>query len=202
MLECVVNLSEGRRPDVIAALAAAAGADLLDVHSDRHHHRSVLTLVGRGARSAGSLALAVEALDLGGHDGAHPRIGVVDVVPFVPYGDGTTMADALAARDGFAAWAADELGVPCFLYGPERTLPEVRRHAFGALAPDHGPAAAAPDRRGDRGRRPRRCWSPTTSGSPRPDLDDGPPASPPRCAARRCGRSAWPWATACRCPAT
>jgi glutamate formiminotransferase len=143
VLECVVNVSEGRRPGVIAALAAAAGADLLDVHSDHHHHRSVLTLAGVGAPRRVTRA-AVEMLDLDGHDGVHPRIGVVDVVPFVPYGDDTTMAEAITARDDFATWAADELGVPCFLYGPERTLPELRRNAFGALPPDRGPARPHP----------------------------------------------------------
>jgi glutamate formiminotransferase len=63
---------------------------------------------------------------------------VVDVVPFVPLA-GSTMADALGARDDFAAWAAAELGVPCFLYGPERSLPEIRRQAWNGLQPDVGP---------------------------------------------------------------
>ena len=106
MLECVVNLSEGRRPEVIDALAAAAAPDLLDLHSDPHHHRSVLTLAGPDAARRVARA-AVETLDLAGHDGVHPRIGVVDVVPFVPYGDGATMAAAIEARDDFATWAAD-----------------------------------------------------------------------------------------------
>jgi glutamate formiminotransferase len=77
------------------------------------------------------------------HAGAHPRLGAVDVVPFVPL-DGSTMDDAVAARDRFAAWAASGLGVPCFLYGPERTLPDVRRQAFSGLAPDAGPAQPHP----------------------------------------------------------
>jgi glutamate formiminotransferase len=63
---------------------------------------------------------------------------VVDVVPFVPLA-GSLLGDAVAARDAFAAWFAGELGVPCFRYGPERTLPEVRRRAFRDLAPDLGP---------------------------------------------------------------
>jgi glutamate formiminotransferase len=73
----------------------------------------------------------------------HPRLGVVDVVPFVPL-DGESMASAVGARDAFAAWAASELGVPCFLYGPERSLPEVRRRAFVDLRPDTGPPAPHP----------------------------------------------------------
>ena len=137
MLECVVNISEGQDLTAIAAIAAAAGSALLDVHTDADHHRSVLTLVGEDAPRSVA-AEAVDRLDLGVHEGAHPRIGVVDVVPFVAL-DGSSATDAREARDRFARWAADELAVPCFCYGPERTLPDVRRHAFGELAPDVGP---------------------------------------------------------------
>jgi glutamate formiminotransferase len=142
VLECVVNISEGRDLQVIGAIAAAAGRDLLDVHTDPDHHRSVLTLVGTDAvRSVAREAIA--RLDLRDHAGAHPRIGVVDVVPFVAL-DGSTPAEALAARDAFTVWAADELGVPCFRYGSERTLPEVRRLAFVGLDPDTGPPSPHP----------------------------------------------------------
>jgi glutamate formiminotransferase len=124
VLECVVNISEGRRSDVIAALAAAAGPDLLDVHVDGHHHRSVLTMVGEDAPRRVATK-AFEALDLRRHRGVHPRLGVVDVVPFVPL-EGSTMADAVAARDRYAAWSP----VPCVRYGGEGpTLPELRRTA-------------------------------------------------------------------------
>ncbi|WP_421121022.1 glutamate formiminotransferase [Aquihabitans daechungensis] len=142
MLECVVNISEGRDRNVIDAIARKAGADLLDVHTDADHHRSVLTLVGEAAPRAVARE-AVARLDLTSHRGAHPRIGVVDVVPFVPL-DGSSTADALAARDAFGAWAAAELGVPSFRYGPERTLPDVRRGAFTTLKPDDGPAEPHP----------------------------------------------------------
>lgn len=142
MLECVVNISEGRDRSVIDAIAATAGAGLLDVHTDADHHRSVLTLLGEDAPRAVARA-AVERLDLRRHDGAHPRIGVVDVVPFVAL-DGSTEHDALAARDAFCAWAGAELAVPCFRYGHERTLPEIRRAAFGELAPDCGPPEPHP----------------------------------------------------------
>ena len=148
MLECVVNVSEGRRPQPLAALSAAAGAALLDVHTDPHHNRAVLTLAGpRVEEAARAVArAAVELLDLGSHSGVHPRLGVVDVVPFVPLDDhdGADLGPALRARDGFASWAGDELALPCFLYGPERTLPEVRRRAFSALPPDTGPASPHP----------------------------------------------------------
>jgi glutamate formiminotransferase len=142
MLECVVNVSEGREPVVLSELAEAAGADLLDRHADPDHHRSVFTLVGTDAPRR-LAAAAVERLDLRRHEGVHPRLGVVDVVPFAPL-PGATLADAVAARDGFAAWFASELAVPCFLYGPERSLPEVRRRAFGDLLPDTGPPAPHP----------------------------------------------------------
>ncbi|MHB8671547.1 MAG: glutamate formimidoyltransferase [Acidimicrobiales bacterium] len=141
-LECVVNLSEGRSDSVLGRLADAAGPCLLDRHTDPHHHRSVFTLGGPAAEiEAAARALAVAAvseLDLSHHSGVHPRIGVLDVVPFVPL-DGTSMADAILLRDGFARWAGAELGLPCFLYGPERTLPDIRTAAFRTLWPDTGP---------------------------------------------------------------
>lgn len=142
MLECVVNISEGRDLAVIEALTAAAGGDLLDVHRDPHHHRSVWTLVGERAPRAVAAA-AVTRIDLRRHDGVHPRLGAVDVVPFVPLGD-TPFTEAVAARDRFAAWAGRELGLPCFAYGPERSLPDVRRQAFAELGPTTGPAEAHP----------------------------------------------------------
>jgi glutamate formiminotransferase len=147
VLECVINISEGRRRSVVDLVARNAGRGLLDVHVDPDHHRSVLTVVGEEAARAVAAA-AVLALDLRAHQGAHPRLGVVDVVPFVPLG-GASLADAVAARDRWAAWMAHELGVPCFLYGPERSLPEVRRRAFVDLAPDLAPPAVAGDAAGD-----------------------------------------------------
>jgi glutamate formiminotransferase len=142
VLECVVNVSEGRREDRLGIIAAAAGVALLDVHRDSDHHRAVLTLVGTDAPRRVAAA-AVAELDLRAHDGVHPRLGVVDVVPFVPLG-AATMADAVNARDAFAAWAGDDLGVPCFLYGEERSLPHVRREAWSTLAPDTGPREPHP----------------------------------------------------------
>ncbi len=142
MLECVVNVSEGRDRTVHETLAAVCGDDLLDLHTDTDHHRAVFTLVGTHAPRR-LAAAAVEHLDLRGHIGAHPRLGVVDVVPFVPLAD-ATFADALAARDAFANWAAAELDLPCFYYGPERSLPELRRGAFTTLSPDVGPTVPHP----------------------------------------------------------
>jgi glutamate formiminotransferase len=142
VLECVVNVSEGRDQAVLDRLAAVAGSALLDLHADPHHHRSVFTLVGTEAPRALTEA-ALSALDLRSHGGVHPRLGVVDVVPFVAL-DGSSAGDALAARDDFARWLAHQHGVPCFLYGPERSLPEVRRRAFRDLSPDLGPRAPHP----------------------------------------------------------
>jgi glutamate formiminotransferase / 5-formyltetrahydrofolate cyclo-ligase len=145
VLECVVNVSEGRDGAVISRLAAAAGQCLLDVHTDPHHHRSVLTLAGADVEDAARAvtAEAVARLDLRSHGGAHPRLGVVDVVPFVPL-EGSTIVDAVAARDRFLEWAGTELALPGFAYGPERTLPEVRRSAWVTLAPDAGPTTPHP----------------------------------------------------------
>ena len=137
MLECVINVSEGRRSDVVTAVAAAAGDAILDLHSDPDHHRSVITVVGEETARRVA-AVTVDTIDLAAHRGAHPRIGALDVVPFVPLA-GTGLDDAIAARNRFAHWAARELELPCFLYGPERSLPEVRRGAFTTLRPDTGP---------------------------------------------------------------
>jgi glutamate formiminotransferase len=154
VLECVVNISEGLRPDVVAAVAAACGPALLDVHSDPDHHRSVLTLAGSEAAATGAARAlaraAVERIDLSVHAGVHPRLGAVDVVPFVPLDN--PGPDGLAAAGEIArAWAqemAEALAVPVFLYGaadPEgRSLPDLRRLAFRGRAPDFGPAEPHP----------------------------------------------------------
>jgi glutamate formiminotransferase / 5-formyltetrahydrofolate cyclo-ligase len=133
-----VNISEGRDQATLGALGDAAGPDLLDVHRDPDHNRTVLTLVGEAAPRAVA-QVAVARLDLRRHEGVHPRIGVVDVVPFVPLAD-AALSDACRARDDFARWIARELDVPAFLYGSGRSLPDIRRAAFGGLVPDHGPA--------------------------------------------------------------
>ncbi len=151
MLECVVNISEGRDHSTIEALKAAAGDCLLDVHEDASHHRSVFTLAGDTVEDAArELAKgAIAHIDLTRHEGAHPRLGVVDVVPFVPLGpegarsDGD-LSEAIRARDAFCAWAAAKLSLPCFLYGPERSLPDVRKHAFSSLLPQCGPRKPHP----------------------------------------------------------
>ena len=136
MLECVINISEGRNHAIIDSLAQSCAGDLLDIHSDPDHNRSVFTLVGVEAPRALARA-AVATLSLGDHSGVHPRIGVVDVVPFVPLVD-STMHDAQKARDEFAAWATEELHVQSLLYGTERTLPDIRKNAWTSLFPEVG----------------------------------------------------------------
>ncbi|MGH2706352.1 MAG: glutamate formimidoyltransferase [Actinomycetota bacterium] len=152
ILECVPNLSEGRRPEVIERLANAArlpGVSLLDLHADADHNRCVLTLAGSKAgliEAVLALAyVAVEGIDLAMHEGVHPRLGALDVVPFVPVAGGPgggSMSDAAEAAHGCADRIWSELLVPCFFYGgaspSRRTLPEIRRAAFSSLAADLG----------------------------------------------------------------
>jgi glutamate formiminotransferase / 5-formyltetrahydrofolate cyclo-ligase len=149
LAECVINISEGRDRQTIDALCAAGAGTLLDLHCDPEHHRSVLTLAGPLGIVEGDarqvVASAVALIDLRSHHGIHPRLGAADVVPFVPLvGDASGWARALDARDRFARWAGTELQVPCFLYGPERSLPDVRRLAFHPLRPDSGPGTPHP----------------------------------------------------------
>ena len=139
MLECVINISEGRNRDVLRELAAVCADELLDVHVDPDHNRSVFTLLGIDAPRR-LARQGVELLQLDEHQGVHPRLGVVDVVPFIPLND-STMDEAIAARNAFAKWASSELSVPCFLYGTERSLPEIRRDAWTHLQPQCGPNA-------------------------------------------------------------
>lgn len=157
-LECVPNVSEGRRLDVVARLAGAAaaapGVRLLDVSSDPDHNRSVLTLAGEAAGLQAALLNLYEAalaeIDLTRHQGVHPRVGAVDVVPFVPLGD-TPMAAAVAAAERLAPEVARRFGLPVYLYEraarrPERTaLADVRRGGFEGFAAKIADPVWAPD---------------------------------------------------------
>lgn len=138
VLECVVNVSEGGDATVLAALTDSIAPFLLDVHSDADHNRSVFTLIGEEAPRL-LASRAMDLMNINDHSGVHPRLGVIDVVPFVPLFD-AHWSDAVRARNDFAQWAATELQVPCFLYGDERTLPDIRRTAWGSLMPDVGPS--------------------------------------------------------------
>jgi glutamate formiminotransferase/glutamate formiminotransferase/formiminotetrahydrofolate cyclodeaminase len=160
-LETVPNFSEGRDRATIDALAAALGehADLLDVHADVDHHRSVFTLVGTEEELADSLlagvACAKERIDLRRHEGAHPRIGAADVVPLVPLRP-EDMPRAQSAAKTVAVRIADELELPVFLYGilgggigPAHfrrggTEELQRRITSGEVRPDFGPEQLHP----------------------------------------------------------
>ena len=160
LVECVPNFSEGRRPEILAGLAAAVrgvpGVRLLDVSADPDHNRAVFTIIGgpeavyeAAYRSA---AAAVAALDLRTHTGVHPRIGAVDVVPFVPlYAASLAECVALARRLGESL--ATRFDLPVYLYAAaasdpaRRTLAAIRRSGFEWL---HA-AISAPDRRPDFG---------------------------------------------------
>ncbi len=150
VLECVVNISEGTQGAHLSAFREITRPALLDLHADAFHNRAVLTLAGPTDDLHEVIAaltrLTLATLDLARHEGVHPRLGVVDVVPFVdladPWAPATTAS--IAARDRYARWAAQELDLPCFLYGPERTLPEIRRNAWRTLDPDVGPRRPHP----------------------------------------------------------
>jgi glutamate formiminotransferase len=163
LIESVPNISEGRRPEVVEAAVEALkrtpGLRVLDVSSDTDHNRSVLTLAGdETSLREGLLALfgvAVERIDLRTHQGEHPRMGAVDVVPFIPI-EGATMADCVALAKDVARAVAERYGVPIFLYEEasaaayRKNLEDIRRGEFEGLAtkmadpqwrPDFGPEA-------------------------------------------------------------
>jgi glutamate formiminotransferase / 5-formyltetrahydrofolate cyclo-ligase len=167
LIECIPNVSEGRRDDVVAAIAAAAvkaapGVVLLDRTSDPDHNRSVLTFLGDGEPLVAAMTALVEAslaaIDLRTHKGAHPRLGAVDVVPFVPV-RGATAAECVGLAKSLGKTLAERFGLPVFLYedaasSPERqNLATIRKGEFEGLAkkmqdpawkPDFGPSAPHP----------------------------------------------------------
>jgi glutamate formiminotransferase / 5-formyltetrahydrofolate cyclo-ligase len=158
IVECVPNVSEGRRPEVVDAIVGAIrtvpGVRLLDRSSDASHNRSVLTMAGEPAAvKAAVLALfevAQRLIDLRTHRGEHPRMGAVDVVPFIPI-EGVTMAECVTLARETAAAVAERFKVPVFLYEaaastPARTnLEDIRRGEFEGLAAKMADAEWAPD---------------------------------------------------------
>jgi glutamate formiminotransferase / 5-formyltetrahydrofolate cyclo-ligase len=158
IIESIPNVSEGRRPDVIERLAAAVratpGARLLDHSSDASHNRSVFTLAGDAASVRAAIlalyAVAVDTIDLRTHRGEHPRLGAVDVVPFVPI-EGVSMADCVALAKDVAAAVAERYRVPVFLYEEASTNParknleDIRRGEFEGLAAKMSSPGWAPD---------------------------------------------------------
>jgi len=166
IIECVPNVSEGRDRAAIDAMAAAVrsapGVRLLDVSSDGAHNRSVLSFVGDAAAvKVAVLSLFREALariDLRAHRGEHPRMGAVDVVPFIPV-QGSSLEECVALSRDVGSAIASEFGVPVYLYEDSasaehrRNLAEVRKGQFEGFAekmkdprwaPDFGPPAPHP----------------------------------------------------------
>ena len=165
IVECVPNVSEGRRVDVIdglaSVIAATPGIRLLDRTSDPDHNRSVFTFAGDpDAVESAALALidaTYAVVDMRGHKGEHPRLGAVDVVPFVPLA-GVTMDDCVAMAHRVGRAVAAKHGVPVFYYAkaatrPERVrLPDIRKPEYEGLAafletthvPDAGPRTLHP----------------------------------------------------------
>lgn len=151
IVECVPNVSEGRRRPTLDALSAivssVTGVKLLDVDPDESHNRAVFTFVGPAtavAEAAFALAKkACELIDLNHHEGEHPRMGATDVIPFVPV-LGVTMQDCVALAMAVGERIGRELGIPVFLYGeaasrPERrSLPNVRKGEFEGLREEIG----------------------------------------------------------------
>ncbi len=161
LVESVPNVSEGRRSEVVDRLAAVVagtpGVHLLDRTSDASHNRSVLTMAGEPDAVSGALehltAEAVATIDMEHQSGEHPRIGAVDVVPFVPLGT-TTMDEAVALARAFGARVADRFGIPVYLYARAATRPDrekladVRRGQYEGL---RDAIAGDPDRQPDFG---------------------------------------------------
>jgi len=166
LVESVPNISEGRRLDVIErladALTSSTGVYLLDRTSDASHNRSVFTVAGEheavGIGLERLIALAIDEIDMDAHTGEHPRIGAVDVVPFVPLGDTKMDACVQLARE-FGARVAARYGLPVYLYAQAATrsdrvkLADVRRGQYEGLKaeiaqngrePDFGPSRMHP----------------------------------------------------------
>ena len=158
LVETVPNFSEGRRIEVVDRLVAAVesvpGAFLLDRTSDPSHNRSVLTLAGEPAPILEALertvAVAVAEIDMERHSGEHPRIGAVDVVPFVPLA-GATMNDCIELARSFGSRVAERFGIPVYLYGAAATIPsrerlaDLRRGQYEGLKVGIGETGRKPD---------------------------------------------------------
>lgn len=163
LIECIPNYSEARRPEVMDAIVnsilAVPGVTVLDRHSDIDHNRTVITMVGTPAAieeaAFQSIKKSQELIDLNVHEGAHPRIGATDVVPFVPISD-VTMGECVELARRLGKRVGDELSIPVYLYEeaaskPERqNLENIRKGQFEGLRteietnperyPDFGPA--------------------------------------------------------------
>ena len=155
LVQCVPNFSEGRDPAIIAAIVDAVrqtpGVRLADWSADPDHNRLVVTFVGppEAVQSAAlaSAAAAVKHIDLRVHSGVHPRLGVLDVLPFVPL-FGISLAECAVLARSVGAALAERYDLPVFFYEAASTdkhsLPLIRKSAFAALTPDCGPPVPHP----------------------------------------------------------
>ena len=166
IMECVPNFSEGRDlqkiDKIVAPFRARAGVKLLDYSNDEDHNRLVVTVVGEPEPLCDAvleaIGVAVELIDLNHHQGQHPRMGAVDVVPFIPI-RGVTMDDAITLSREVGEEAARRYGLPVFLYEKSATAPHrenlaaIRKGEFEGMAekihqpewkPDFGPAERHP----------------------------------------------------------
>jgi glutamate formiminotransferase len=157
LVECVPNVSEGRNAaaleQIVGAVKNSPGVELLDWSADADHNRAVLTYVGEPeAVLAATQAMCREAfavIDMRTHEGAHPRMGAVDVIPFVPL-RGVTTEEAVALAKRLGEWIGEQ-GVPVYYYQdaatrPERqSLPDVRRGEYEGLAAKLATPEGAPD---------------------------------------------------------
>ena len=155
LIQCVPNFSAGRDGAAIAATLNAVrqtpGVRLADWSADADHNRLVVTFLGPPepvrAAALASAAAAIKYIDLREHQGVHPRLGAVDVLPFVPL-SGITLTECAALAQSVGAEIAARHALPVFFYeaaSPQgHSLPLIRKSAFGALAPDLGPPAPHP----------------------------------------------------------
>lgn len=148
ILGCALNLSEGRRPEVVdLVVAAALPVTAADISSDPDHNRTVVTLCGHPGElldaTLGLTTTALQHIDLTTHQGVHPRLGAVDVIPFSPLRN-ASIDDAIVAARECADRLWRDLALPSFLYEEAansletKALPWIRKHAFKGLEPDVG----------------------------------------------------------------
>ncbi|MEW6733740.1 MAG: glutamate formimidoyltransferase [Acidobacteriota bacterium] len=161
IVECIPNFSEGRRPEVVDAIVAAiksvAGVALLDREMDASHNRSVITFVGEPDACVEAVvraaSRAVQLIDLTSHKGEHPRLGAIDVVPFVPIAK-VTMDDCVRLARETGRRMAEELKIPIYLYEAAATRPDrvnladIRKGEFEGLRNE---ITTNPDRKPDFG---------------------------------------------------
>ena len=158
LVECVPNFSEGRRPEVIEAIAdevrKVPHVKLLDVKADASHNRVVVTFVGEPAavRQAAFNACkkAAELIDMEKHHGEHPRIGATDVIPFIPVKN-VTMEECVQLANELAQAIAEKLAIPVYLYEEaakipgRRALPDIRKGQYEGLKAEIGKPERCPD---------------------------------------------------------